>query len=385
MISQSSSTSIVLSTNGGAGGGSEGSKTSSSAASSLASASASADPTESYSTGITFKLGPFNKKYIKEGRISEDPKPASKKPCTCTFRSHNRFLFSNPDNSTAYSQDTYSGVRYDFSKTGVSVLEVFIIPNYEKKRSAGYKNEQQKHAFSTTDYNSFNFRITTSSSYLASDFHQGISIVTKAIVVESRNFSKYVGTYLPSYEYGEDNTDFDLSKPFHILRLETGDFAIRNSEGEWSEYIMKEERYRPSITLAFQGCNIIVEAMDVHSKSVEDIIAKGTAHITRIRTSEKAESERLAPLEAATIAEWTAKKAADDKAEAEATAKAIAEAKAKATTAAKLLEERLKLYSIITKYILPVLREKIAKKKAAEDKKAREDLERALKEQEEEW
>jgi hypothetical protein len=356
-------------------------------ASSTSSATVTDSVPNQFSNGITFSRGPFDKKYYSPGKLSKDPKPASTKPSICIPRSHDRFWFSNPDDNDKWSKKTWSGARFNFK--GTYVLEVFITPVNGNEASAGYKHESSWGfcrccCTGPENFDTFNLRVTPSS-YLVSEYDPGISIVTDAIIEESRYFSEYFGKYFTTYNFEKHFTKFNLLKSFYILRLETGDIAIQNSEGEWCEYIMKEEEDFSGINIAFQGCGVIVEAMNIHSKSVEDIITEGTSHITRIRALEKAESERLAPIEAAKIAAWTVKKAADDKAEAEAKAKSEAKAIADAAYIAKLREARLKLYSIITKYILPVLRVKMAKKKEVEDKKAREDLEKALKEQEEEW
>jgi hypothetical protein len=163
------------------------------------------------------------------------------------------------------------------------------------------------------------------------------------------------------------------------LRLKTGDILIRNSKGEWCDYIMKESDYEDGIKLAFYNCSVIVESMNSESKHVEDIIKEGAAHFKQIRFNNEEDPEE----EEKYIAAWTIKRAAKVKAEAE--AKVITDAKAaEAAAAAKLRAAKIKLASLIfEKYISPIVRVRIAEKKAAADKKAWDDLKRALAEEEE--
>lgn len=340
-------------------------------------------PTQ-FSNGITFSLGPFELKYGLSKREREIMWPCYK-PSNYTLISPDRYFFTNYAYNYDHRPANWDGVHFKFGEK-TSLLEVSLRKNKDCKPTSDNRHESYRAWCDCCEggdcgknsYKTYNLRVTVGS-YLLSPDDEGISVVSRTIIKSSEYFSKFFNEVTTKHEIDYTYTKFDLSKPFYILRLKTGDILIRNSNGEWCDFIMKESDYEDGFKLAFYNCSIIVESMNSESKYVEDIIKEGTAHFKQIRFNYEENSEE----EEKYIAEWTIKIAAKVKAEAE--AKVITDAKAaEAAAAAKLRAAKIKLASLIfEKYISPIVRVRIAEKKAAADKKAWDDLKRALAEEEE--
>jgi len=337
-----------------------------------------------FSNGITFSLGPFELAYNLSKR-EKKTMSASNDPSYCARISRDKYIFTGYfGRAHAY----WNGVHFKFGEK-TSLLEVSLRQNKENKDCKPTSNNYHESYMAwcgcceggdcgKNSYETYNLRVTVGS-YLLSSYAEGISVVSSTVIKSSEYFCNVFNEVSTKYEISYTNTKFDLSKPFYILRLNTGDILIRNSNGEWCDYIMKESDYEDGIKLAFYNCNVIVESMNSESKYVEDIIKEGTAHFKQIRFNNEEDPEE----EEKYIAAWTIKRAAKVKAEAE--AKVITDAKAaEAAAAAKLRAAKIKLASLIfEKYISPIVRVRIAEKKAAADKKAWDDLKRALAEEEE--